>query len=996
MTRRRCTTLRHRSLALALLCGAATVLADAPTAVFGKPQRLTLENRLFATATTAIRIQPGGPYLRQQLPLPAAARAITSAGDMLYVAAGPAGLLQLSASGAQQHQLVIDSEASAVAVAGDQILLGAGNGLHVISTDGGTLRETRLLPTAAPVIEIDISGGRCALRLQDGSVQLLDLSDPQPPALTVPANPAAHAVALDGDQMFVATASTVTRYAISPQQLTATAQLDTSSAVVDLALRDGLLAVAEPGGVSLYDVSLPDMLHWLGSHQQLGTVLAVTAGDHGQLLVRNDQQQLLQLDISMANEPAILGYYTLTQSDVAVTLAGTTAYAAAVALEVIDFCCAAAQPGNELLDFGQGVNYGGERRVVVRDHIAYVADWFSGIHLYDIRQPASPRLLSSFHTAGSPKGVVVRGRHAFVADDDHGLQVIDVSDPLQPYRIAELATGGLAYTPLLDGDRLYLASHRGGFQIIDVSQPQHPRLLGEYATPGKAWSLQVRNHIAYVAGDDAGLLIVDVSDPQQIRPLGQFQPGAAAEEVLIDGDIAYVAFFDDGVYAVDIHDPTRPLPVGHVATPGNARGLVLRDPLLYVADWRAGLQVVDVSNPQQMAIIGHYDTAGASWGLQLVGTQALIMDWWGGFTVLDVSNPRQIRLAGRYHHRDNVLDLIGRDNIAYAANGAAGLQVFDIRNPLNPTWITGVDLPGSAQQVALLPRHAVVGHDRRQLAIVDVRNPFQAQQINDVTLGHDIDRLLASNDMVFIIDHQRGAFRYRFAAGNVSRLEQRAGHITDAALDANRLWLSEPRALTVFDVMSLQRPLARLALNRPGRVAAADGVVAIQDGSDEIRLVTFGPRGLQVETTLRHAAPLDGLLLGNGALSILSGDQITVYDVRQPAHPVLQQRYRTRWPATALSQSAGVLWLAGYPSPRALRPLPVIGQRRNGSTLTLDLPATLPLGSYDLVLDNNGQETVLHNAFAVTMPRFSKPKFTMEDLQRTLQQLRAAPAEGQQ
>ncbi len=430
----------------------------------------------------------------------------------------------------------------------------------------------------------------------------------------------------------------------------------TTGPALDLAVGDGLAYIASGAqGLTVLDINEPEHPLWMGSHQKLGRLVRVVAQPGRQLLALNDEGVLFRLDVSNPAEPTTLGSWRSSTAVLDIALRTDLAFVLGrEQIDIIDFGSESPQISNEGLDFGQGVNFGGERRAFIDNGLAYVADWFSGIHIYDIRRPELPQLLSSFHTPGSPKGIVVRDGIAFVADDDHGLQIIDVSNPLNPKQISTLLTRGLGYTPKLAGSLLYLASHWGGFQIIDISDVTAPRLLSEFDTPGKSWSIEVREQIAYVADDDAGLLIFDVSDPTAPRQIGRFAPGGAAEEVLIRDQLAYVAFFEEGLYLLDISDPSQPREIAHLNLPGNSRGLDRVGDTLFVAGWLAGVQSIDVSDPSQPRLLTAYDTRGATWGLKVSGQHLYAMDWWGGILVLDISNPSQLRAIGGYHSRGQV------------------------------------------------------------------------------------------------------------------------------------------------------------------------------------------------------------------------------------------------------------------------------------------------------------------------------------------------------
>ncbi|WP_455217807.1 LVIVD repeat-containing protein, partial [Kaarinaea lacus] len=310
----------------------------------------------------------------------------------------------------------------------------------------------------------------------------------------------------------------------------------------------------------------------------------------------------------------------------------------------------------------EGVNQGGSRRGVIRDNILYVADWFSGLHLYDISIPQQPRHLSNYHTPGSSKGVALYGNYVLIGDDDQGLQVVDIEDPHKPIWVSELSPGalsgdGLAYTMKRVDKTLYLADHRGGFHIIDLSDIYHPKRLGGYNTPGKSWGIDVSGNFVFVADDQSGLLIFDATEASNPKLVAQFDPDGQAEDVAIQDNRAYVAFFDKGLYVLDIQDPRQPAVLSHTPIPGNARGIELGDGLAYVTGWESGLHIVDTRGPATPRVIGTFDTDGSAWGVNVQDGYAYVLDWWGGIKVIDVRQPSSPSYAGQYHARGTLQQL---------------------------------------------------------------------------------------------------------------------------------------------------------------------------------------------------------------------------------------------------------------------------------------------------------------------------------------------------
>ncbi len=844
-------------------------------------------------------------------------------------------------------------------------------------------------------------GEDVAALLTEGHLQLVSVKRPSRPrqlarlALSFPGE----TLALDGDVLYLAAGDQglLVVDISDPRKPRVLKQYLTTGPVLDLALRGRTALLAGGGhGVTLIDVSDPGRPRWLGSHQQLGTVQHVRALPGGRALVANAQQQLFVLDVASPAMPSLIAALNLPQP-----LLDSVAHDPPLLLlnDGLARLAGDSQPpqlSNEGLDFGQGVNYGGQRRLVLRDGIAYVADWFSGIHLYDLRNPRRPRLLSSLHTPGSPKGIVVRGELAYVADDDHGLQVVDISDPLAPRIVANLATPGLAYTPFLAGDLLFLASHRGGFQIIDLYDPRSPELIVSVDTPGKAWAIQVQKDLAYVADDEAGLLIYDVLDPEKPHLLGRFAPGTAAEDVIIDGNIAYVAFFDDGLYVLDVSDPEAPKSVAHLATPGNARGLARRGNRLYIADWLAGVHVVDITSPYRARIVGSYDTEGAAWGLRVDGPYAFVADWWGGFTVLDVSRPARPRLAGSYLHADAVAQVTTRGQYAYVAKGDDGLQVFDINNPLNPTWITGVDVP-AAHGVALYRDRAYVAL-ADGIAVVDIGNPFQARLLEILRLDHPV-RIL----------RPAGSRLYAGGRSRLSLIDPESGRITpldtsdmdaplaDMAIQGDTLYLlGSDGTLRAYapDGPGRSRTVHRLRKDGEPRLLRAAGERLFVGLSGEGILILRRVGGRLVETGfIPLAEPLLDLQIDARRLFAVTAEKrVLAYAIGSGGEPADAWRYLTEYRTLGdirrLHLHDDILYLAGSRDLIAIQRLPDIEVTGTRAVL----PATLPTGSYDLVVrDDGGRVLATHpNALTVALPRFRQPRFTMEDLEKALRQHRAA------
>jgi hypothetical protein len=127
--------------------------------------------------------------------------------------------------------------------------------------------------------------------------------------------------------------------------------------------------------------------------------------------------------------------------------------------------------------------------------------------------------LGGFDTSGNAYGVQVVGTLAYVADYFDGLQVIDVSNPAAPRRLGGFDTSGMAYGVQVVGTLAYVADYFDGLQVIDVSNPAAPRRLDGFDTGGTSLGVHVMGTMAYVADGEWGLRIFGLSESRQHQGL---------------------------------------------------------------------------------------------------------------------------------------------------------------------------------------------------------------------------------------------------------------------------------------------------------------------------------------------------------------------------------------------------------------------------------------------------------------------------------------------
>jgi hypothetical protein len=246
-------------------------------------------------------------------------------------------------------------------------------------------------------------------------------------------------------------------------------------------------------------------------------------------------------------------------------------------------------------------------------------DYFGGMRLYDISEPAAPREIGAFKVDG-----------------------------LGIHRIF-YAGGDYAYvSALLEGYTDYI------FMIVDISDPTRPREAGRWWLPGMwhadgevpTWSAGdkfalhhaiVANGMAFGAWRDGGLTVLDVKNPAEPALLSHFNAhppfGGGTHTALPLTDRVpvakpYVVVADEAVadncadqlkytWIFDIREPSNPVPVSTLPTPDerdyckeagrfgphnlheNRPGSFQSSDIVFATYQNAGVRAFDISNPHQ-------------------------------------------------------------------------------------------------------------------------------------------------------------------------------------------------------------------------------------------------------------------------------------------------------------------------------------------------------------------------------------------------------------
>jgi hypothetical protein len=223
--------------------------------------------------------------------------------------------------------------------------------------------------------------------------------------------------------------------------------------------------------------------------------------------------------------------------------------------------------------------------------------------------------------------------------------------------------------------------------------------------------------------------------------------------------------------------------------------------------------------------------------------------------IVDVADPSQPTRRGYVVLPQIVRDVAIRGQFAYVAAGEAGLQIVDVSNAPAPVVVATLDVPGSADRVAVAGARAYVA-DGPELVIrvVDISNPLAPVEVDSIPTERPAHTLLVDANYLYIAGGagDYGPLEVVGLAGSDNAGERallfEAERVADVAV-AGQYAFAVGSSLHVFDVSS---PLAA------SEVAAGDGLGGTAvTVADDYAYVLAGEQGLRVVDVTVPLAPVE-------------------------------------------------------------------------------------------------------------------------------------------
>lgn len=194
----------------------------------------------------------------------------------------------------------------------------------------------------------------------------------------------------------------------------------------------------------------------------------------------------------------------------------------------------------------------------------------------------------------SAADVVVDGGYAYVADFFHGLKVVNVANPASPQVVASEWVLGLADSIAKIGDRVYLGTGLLGVQVVDVSDPADPEWVETIPVDDIVVDVSAANGLLMVSGLLDGVTLYSAAPGRSAVLLSTYTPQCWVDDTAYYGGWLYVKGLGDSVEVVDVRNAAAPVYVETVS--GGRRGVAGRwgDTMVAVPGALSGIIVYNV------------------------------------------------------------------------------------------------------------------------------------------------------------------------------------------------------------------------------------------------------------------------------------------------------------------------------------------------------------------------------------------------------------------
>jgi hypothetical protein len=610
---------------------------------------------------------------------------------------------------------LLEGPARAVAFAGRDVLVGTGCGVAIVA-DGDEARTPAYLPLEGQPAEIIANGSLAYVAASDGGLVVIDLSEPRAPKeIFRYAAIRAERCALAGSTLFVADAlSTLHAFdCADPRAPRLIRSTKLEAAVYALAAEGDLLAIVHPRATAICRVARDGTTRELseaaleedaagGRDARAPRVTKKGIVRRGLLLVLTSTGEILCWDIGRPERPVSLGPMDVKgAADVA----------------------AGNDEGIILTGLGFILPFDIERPAAVGSGARAKLKAGKGFTLESVNRYGQPI------ATGSP-----------AAEAAHG----ETRTPTAVF----MAGARFAVVAPFDGVGLYELERRGA------------RLERFLPTRGFAISVVAAKGLLYAANGFDGVRIGRIGRDGTVDWIGHIQT-VEARDVALGGPYLFIADGGGGLKVADVSDPANAKIVGRHESPFFLCALVVAGGRAYCAGGLGGAEIVDVAEPQRPKLVWRREFSEVR-GIDADARYLYLSDGYKGCRIYALGGAEPAEVSVLRTPGWNC-DCFVSGNVAYLADGGAGIAVANVSNRNKPRILGSLSLGTVARAVQPLGKTLFVAAQRRGVAAIDVSNPKKPAVAGWYDTADDARGIFADADFVYAASGSGGVYVFKYS-----------------------------------------------------------------------------------------------------------------------------------------------------------------------------------------------------------------------------------------
>lgn len=304
-----------------------------------------------------------------------------------------------------------------------------------------------------------------------------------------------------------------------------------------------------------------------------------------------------------------------------------------------------------------------------------------------------PRRLTSVAHAALPAGTMGAevwpfGDVAYVSTISSRVYVFDITDPASPKLTDSLVVDAhlINDVSLTEDGKLGVltregaSNRRNGLVFFDATDPRHPKIVSEFTETltGGVHSAFIWKRYVFATDDATGSLrIIDFSDPKQPKQITRWETPDRGTRMLHDvyvrDGLAYLAYWRDGLIILDVGNG---MAGGTITAPKEVSRFVYDHSVLYPPDFVAGTHAVYPAGKYifiaDESLYGAFDISSR----ERLPTRGIVH-------VIDASDIRNLRKVAQYDPIEfGAHNLWVDDDLLYIGAYDGGVRVLDVSGEL--------------------------------------------------------------------------------------------------------------------------------------------------------------------------------------------------------------------------------------------------------------------------------------------------------------------------